>query len=318
MTYAAKIIADSISLAGHRVTTMEIVLPRIVLAEFNTHCMISRNSASSRAIPVEKMISKVLEHPYVPGEWGTNQKGMQAGEPLNAEEAEKARATWLTARNDAVRQTRELLALGVHKQLANRLLEPFMWHTIVCTATEWANFFNLRCHPDAHPAIRATAELMRKCREESTPKVLQDGEWHMPYIREEDYDDPALLAESFQIDSPYRSEALAALRKVSVGRCARVSYLTHDGTRDLSQDIALHDRLLVSGHCSPFEHVARPISLEEWEDLEYMDGYYDGIFSRTRKGTFCGKLHGWVPYRALIPNEEDILGEPRGAHAGLP
>lgn len=281
--HAARILADSTSPDGVRLTTMEVVFPRIVLAEFNTHRVFSRNSASSRAIPIQKMLRLVNENPYVPSEWGKNQKGMQADEPLGEDEIALAKAAWLDARDAAVERVQSLLEIGVHKQLTNRLLEPFMWHTVVCTATEWSNYFNLRCHPAAHPDIRLVSEKMKACMDASTPKVLDYDEWHMPLIFDEDYDDAIL-------ENPTNPLAVQEkLCKISVGRCARVSYLTHDGKRDHEKDIELFDRLFVGGHMSPFEHVAKPAP----------DGQEDQFF---------GNFKGWIQYRKTIPNEEDLLG----------
>ena len=151
MSYSAKVLADSISPDGVRLTTMEVTFPRIVLAEFNTHRMFSRNSASSRAIPVEKMIQRVLDDPFSPVWWGKNQSGMQAAEELSGEALRLARQHWLDARDFAISCVRLFQApeISLHKQIANRLLEPFLWHTVVVTATEWENFFALRCHKDA-------------------------------------------------------------------------------------------------------------------------------------------------------------------------
>lgn len=229
----------------------------------------SRNSASSRAIPVEKMIRMVQENPYVPWHWGKNQKGMVAEQEVSAEQAEQATEVWLAARDAAVFRARLLLEQGIHKQITNRLLEPFMWHTVIVTATEWDNFLNLRCHPAAHPDIRRIAELMRISLAESKPKTMLDGDWHLPYITQDDEFD------------------LETLRKISVGRCARVSYLTHDGKRDPQKDIELHDRLLTDGHMSPFEHQAAPLEFPyEWS----------------------GNFRGWLQYRKTIPFESNILG----------
>jgi thymidylate synthase ThyX len=172
-----------------------------------------------------------------------------------------------------------MIEIGVHKQLANRLLEPFLWHTVVVTATEWSNFFNLRCHPDAHPAIRKVAENMRMALVESTPKKLGEQDWHLPFIRDEDID----------------GNSVATLKKVSAGRCARVSYLTHEGKRDLEADVALHDRLLASGHLSPFEHQARPM-----DDREKAMGW------------FASNFQGWVQYRKTISYESDIKNPNNG------
>jgi len=307
MSFSAEVLADSRSPAGHRLSTLEVTFPRFVLAEFNTHRVFSRNSASSRAIPIVKQLRRVLEEPFVPLEFGTNQPGMQAGPALGGDAAAAAEREWLRARDDAVRHVLGLIAapeevaagadllaaldrieptikdksqppewLNVHKQVANRLLEPFIWHTVIVTATEWENFFNLRCHADAQPEIRRAAEQMRLALEGSEPAELGEDEWHLPLIRPEDLEE----------DRPERD-----LVKVSAGRCARVSYLTHAGVRDLDADIELHDRLLSSGHMSPLEHPARPLSEAE-----------------LAEGEWSGNFRGWRPYRKDVPDEANPLG----------
>jgi thymidylate synthase ThyX len=305
MAFDAEVLADSVSPAGNRLTTLEATFPRFVLAEFNTHRVFSRNSASSRAIPIAKQLRRVLEEPYVPTEFGSNQPGMQAGPALDGEKRAVAEREWLAARDDAVRRVLGLVTdpdlaggnllevldqveeaaraksrpeawLNVHKQVANRLLEPFMWHTVIVTATEWENFWNLRCHADAQPEIRLIAERMRAAAGASEPLELGYDEWHLPLVRSEDRE---------QVDS------VGDLIKISAGRCARVSYLTHSGKRDLDADIQLHDRLLESGHMSPLEHPARPLSAEELEDDEW-----------------CGNFRGWFSYRKGISGEGNPLG----------
>lgn len=305
MGFDAKVLADSVSPAGHRLTTLEATFPRFVLAEFNTHRVFSRNSASSRAIPVAKQLRRVLDDPYVPIEFGSNKPGMQAGPALTGVARDGAEAEWLAARDDAVRHVLGLITspadvagcedlraclesvqgslkepptkwLNVHKQVANRLLEPFMWHTVIVSSTTWANFFNLRCHPDAQPEIRLIATKMRDAVERSVPTRLEPGEWHLPLVGEAEREETASAEE---------------LAKVSIGRCARVSYLTHDGTRDLAADVALYDRLLESGHMSPMEHVARPMTAAELE----------------RSG-WSGNFQGWIAHRKLIPGESNPLG----------
>lgn len=304
MGFEANVLADSVSPAGHRLTTLEATFPRFVLAEFNTHRVFSRNSASSRAIPVAKQLRRVLDEPYVPVEFGSNQPGMQAGPPLAGAARDAAETEWLRARDDAVRHVLGLITspehvdrypdlracleesegalkeppaewLNVHKQVANRLLEPFMWHTVIVSSTAWDNFWNLRCHPDAQPEIQLIAMKMREAVDSSQPEALDEGEWHLPLVRESDREEAASLEQ---------------LIKVSIGRCARVSYLTHAGTRDLSADVALYDRLLESGHMSPMEHAARPMTAPELE-----------------QGEWCGNFEGWVSHRKLIPGEENPL-----------
>jgi thymidylate synthase ThyX len=270
MTCSAKIVKDSVSWLGVRLTTLEIVFPRCILAEINTHRMFSRNSASSRAIPVEKMLKRVRENPYVPSHWGQNQKGMVAEVEVDAYSQERAKNEWLAACSLALSQAERLMKLGIHKQVTNRLLEPFMWHTCIVSATEWSNFFHLRCNPQAHPEIQKVACAMRDAIEASVPALKASGEWHLPFV-----DDEEVTEYGIEI-----------AKKVSVGRCARVSYLTHDGKRDINEDVALHDRLLTSGHMSPMEHPATPNSV----------------------GTmYVGPFRGWTQYRKFIPRESDIL-----------
>ena len=299
----ARVIADSLSPDGVRITTQVITLPRIVLAELNTHRAISKSSASSRAVPIEKMIAAAESDPYIPEQWDRNGAGMQGHGLIEGADAERCVAEWLTARDEAVARARSLYALGVHKQTTNRLLEPFLWHTVIVTATEWDNFFNLRCNPLAHPALRNTAEAMRAAMGQSTPRLVNYGEWHLPYF------------------DPERDTDIApdARPKVCAARCARVSYLTHDGIRDPSKDVALSDKLLTDGHMAPLEHVARPMGHGEATDLiadatgarAHSFGQGKGIDTRDMarpEKTFAGNFRGWVQLRKTIPGEADILG----------
>lgn len=179
--YEARIERDSITQYGERLTTVVCTLPRIVLAELNTHRDKSRSSASSRAIPVDKQIQRLLDDPFVPVYWGKNQKGMQAEEELTQEEIMKAKEVWFEARAQAINSAIDLKNVRVHKQITNRLLEPFMWHTVIISATEWSNFFNLRVHKDAQPEFKKAAEMILEVRNASKPKLLAAGEWHLPF-----------------------------------------------------------------------------------------------------------------------------------------
>lgn len=240
MPYQADVLLDSLSPSGHRLTTFVLRFPRFVLPEFNTHRMFSRNASSSRAIPTTKLIQQLRDDPVEPVEWGRNQAGMQARDVLPAAEAAAAAVVWHEARESALRHAEQLRAIGVHKQIVNRVLEPWMWASVIVSATTYENFFTLRCHPDAQPEIKRLADLMRDAYRASTPTPKAAGEWHLPFVR--DVDDLAL--------------PLDVQKKVSVARAARVSYLNHAGTRDIDADLVLHQRLLDAGHWSPFEHVA--------------------------------------------------------------
>jgi len=239
-------------LLGKRLTTWELTYPRFVHAELMTHRLFSRNSASSRAIPSKKMLDMIMNDAVLPVWWGKNQAGMQAREELDLETKEKAIKLWLEARDLMVAKAEEMSALGVHKQIVNRITEPWMFITVLMTATEMDNWWYLRSHPDAQPEIKWVSDDMFKQYKESKPKYLAVGEWHLPLITEAD------------IDASCNFTDPDALKKISTGRCARVSYLTHDGRRDYAEDIRLHDRLLESNHWSPFEHVAQALEEKVW------------------------------------------------------
>jgi len=295
MAYAAKILRDSLSHDQVRLTTMEVTFPRIVLAEFNTHRVFSRNSASSRAIPVEKMLARVEDDPFIPIYWGKNQKGMQAERELNEGEKLLALCEWIEARDLAVENVKRLLDIGVHKQITNRLLEPFLWHTVIVTATEWDNFWALRCNKDAQPEIKRIADMMRELYVNSKPSPAGDCDWHLPLVD----DFYTLKMAGF---------TMAEIVKICVGRCTRVSYLTHDGTRDPKADIELCQRLLKSGHMSPFEHAARPMTREDASELAYkpLTGCAAIPLAASPKTSFCGNFRGWVQARKEITNEDNF------------
>lgn len=281
MSYSCRILADSVSEEGKRLTTMEVTYPRFVHSEFMTHRMFSRNAASSRAIPIQTMINAVKSDPVFPVWWGKNQSGMQAREELTGNDLTTAQFEWFDAREAAVSTVERMSRLGLHKQIANRLLEPWLWITVIVSATEWENFFALRCHPDAQPELRHIAEMMRDVYRNppNPPDHICDGGWHLPLVTnttEGDIEADNLIERGYSIDD---------IRKISVGRCARVSYLTHDGKRDPQADIDLCNRLITAGHWSPFEHVATP-----------------------SHGQSSGNFYGWRQFRKLFPNENITKG----------
>ncbi|HVL40258.1 MAG TPA: FAD-dependent thymidylate synthase [Fimbriimonadaceae bacterium] len=278
----AKVICDSVTVDGHRLTTVEATYPRFVHAELMTHRVFSRNTASSRAIPLSKTTTRVTHGPAMPVEWGKNQSGMQARELLDEDAAMLARVVWENAAFRAVESANALAELNVHKQIANRVLEPFLSHTAIVSATEWDGFFAQRCHPDAQPEIRELAVAVKKVIQDSRPTVLRRGEWHLPYLRPAEKEELGF-------------EAL----KVSVARCARVSYLTHDGVRDTAKDLELYERLVTARpmHASPLEHVARPDpSNMQMVPVEDMQGRIAKYVVLPRLGNFLG----WQQLRHII------------------
>lgn len=325
MKINAKIVADSCNEFGKRITTMEVVMPRFILAEFNTHRMLSKNSASSRAIPFEKMLKMVQETPFIPIAWQKDHKGMQGTNYItNEKDLASCEYEWLKARDYAVKQAsvlnQDFGSGGVTKQLCNRLLEPYMYHKVLVTATEWENFFALRCpkykgyFPEsmedknyfrskkdfckmfhegkmsqwdnltwlkintgqAEIHMMELAECIWDAMNESTPKMLLPGEWHIPFGNDIKLGDAEPLG--------YNIEKWI---KVSTARCARVSYTVvgeEDKPANYENDIKLHDRLLDSGHMSPFEHCAQN-NTQELIDLhrDLWSGNFFG-FTQYRKG----------------------------------
>lgn len=298
MTITAKVIADSVSLDGVRLTTLQLRYPKFIHGEFMTHRVFSRNASSSRAIPVERLIRDVLDDPAVPIYWGANQKGMQANKeckgaiqtPVMYANEEwhnipcSSESAWLKARDVAVMYARAFSDAGYHKQVVNRLLEPFCHINVVVTATEWSNFFALRRHEDAQPEMRVLAENMFVAMMDGAPVKMREGDWHLPYVSQSEWD-------GFE----GHVEAKVKGIKISVARCARVSHLTQDGkTPSIEEDLALYDRLVGSRplHASPCEHQATP---DKW--CVIVDGY---DWEQPKKH---GNLRGWIQYRKTLPGE---------------
>lgn len=269
----AKVVQDSVSPEGVRITTLELEYPRFIHSEFMTHRVLSRNAASSRAIPVMKMIEQVENSPAMPVHWGLNQAGMQAGQEHN--DPAYCRALWLKAAKSAAASAKELHEFGLHKQIANRVLEPFQTMKTVVTATEWDNFFELRNHKDAQPEIQVLARIMADVMDASVPMQLRDGEWHVPYVdryRCPEYDNMFYSLGEDDLDA---DQAL----RVSASCCAQVSYRVLDDS--LEKANLIYDKLVNSRpiHASPFEHQGQ-VAIASHE--------------------FSGNLRGWKQYRKTL------------------
>ena len=291
---SARIIADSLNEQGNRLTTFVLTFPRIVLAEFNTHRMISKNSASSRAIPFEKMVKMVEEDPFIPIKWMKDHKGMQGTEYFTKKkDISDLTAQWINARDNAVKAAEDLSDGGLTKQLCNRLLEPFMWHTVIATGTEWENFFALRAHGDAEIHIQELAYRMLDEYNAHTPKQLKAGEWHIPFG---DKIEISRITASTLGDTDSSDYIIRAQLRIATARCARISYLNFEGNDDLGADVRLHNRLLESGHMSPFEHCAKAMSRSE---------YYDSAELSEKPG-WSGNFHGFIQYRKMLAGENKI------------
>ncbi|TXM69679.1 thymidylate synthase [Methylobacterium sp. WL120] len=285
-------IADSISPSGKRMRTIKMRLPRIILAELNTHRQLSKNTRSSRAVPVETMIKEVMEEPFIPLHWGAAQKGMQAYNETSERvdvgpvfgfphefpvENEKA---WLIGRDLMVKLAEGFHQAGYAKQIINRLLEPWMFVDSLVSGTEWANFLALRDHHAAEPHIQVVAREVRRVSDYSTPYEVKPGEWHLPYVK----------------DFERNLYPLDVLKKLSVARCARISYAPFDGNGSVEKEIERYDLLVGSApiHASPTEHQATP------DDTFTIRSIGSVQWLRPREH---GNLIGWRQLRKLLPNE---------------
>lgn len=312
--FGCKIVLDSVSPDGVRIASVAATYPRFIHAELMTHRDRARNAASSRAIPWKRkrkdnptlyvdncMYQMVMSDPVIPIYLGREQAGMQAGAELEGEDRAAAIDIIMDMRNYCVAGVDKLAALGLHKSICNRYVEPWMWITTLMTATEWKNFFRLRCHPKAERHFSFIANMVKDALRESQPQCLNYGEWHLPYINR-DVDIPAIEVAYKQgkfDDINWTMEDI--LKRVSAGRCARLSYLTHEGIRDIMEDVKLCERLISHKddagvvdddvmHASPLEHPAECVA---WNSIS---GYFRS-----------GPYRGWKQFRKEFPNE-NVMG----------
>jgi thymidylate synthase ThyX len=281
-----RVIADSENLWGQRLVTFHVKFHRFILAEVNTHRVFSRNYRSSRAVPSKKLIDEVRANPARPVAMEANKPGMQGGDPLDQERSTAAFMMWQEAAMTAANFAAELDRLGVHKAWVNRVIEPYLFVYGIISSTQWANFFALRRHPDAQPEFKVLADQMAIKMNESRPRTLLAGQWHLPFIQ----DDEQRLFIDYAVE--HHMDYLDVVRRVSAARCARTSYRDFDGSvAPISKDMELYDKLVVrdSVHASPLEHQATPDSMVDGQWLTPI---------------LHGNFRGWNQFRRMIPNHE--------------
>ena len=295
--FYAAVVADSTAMrpgykeTGVRLTTVEVGFPHIILPQVLTHRQFSRNTSSSRAIPTQKLLDHTLKEGFIPSFWGKNQPGMQAEEEtdekvlLYGTYAYDRKQAWTSALVTAYHWAKAFANAGYHKQIVNRLLEPFSWVKMVITATEWENFFNLRLDHAAQPEIQQLAHLINDAISLSHPNILLEDEWHLPYVED------------------LQEHPISVQLGASTARCARVSYMNHDNsTPDLEKDIALYTDLKKAGHMSPFEHQAKPMYLPKRHE-ELRPSFImkeQGITHVDMDGnTWSGNFREWIQHRQI-------------------
>lgn len=279
-------IKDSLTAFNIRGTTLRLRYPRFIHSEFMTHRVFTRNASSSRAVPVEKTIEQVMNDPAIPARWGREGKGMQDHGELLEVDQDYCEEKWLEARDHAVMVCQDLIRMPErpHKQVVNRLLEPWQYINVLVTSTEWGNFVALRDHEAADPTMAILGGMVHEELMQSKPRILEHGDWHMPFIDQETVEDCATGATDFE-------QITQRCLMVSAARSARVSYNNFDGKRStLDKDLELYEKLLLEAplHASPAEHQFTP------------DVFIDGKWGQP---DLHGNLTGVIQLRKTIPNE---------------
>lgn len=304
MGISVKIIADSASYysvsipgsdtprltPGVRITSFQLRYPRFIHSELMTHRVFSRNASSSRAIPVMTMLREIIKDPAMPIHWGANQQGMQANKHLVGWRLWVAKKIWRAARYPAVGAAYLSYKIGLHKQIANRICEPWAHINVLVTATDFENWYALRTHKDAQPEIRRLAQQMLQAQNNSTPRRLMPGDWHLPYV-----------SDAMRADMSTESAL-----QVSTARCARVSYMTFDqkvSTRE--QDESLYEKLVGSHplHASPAEHQAQADFLSPQGVTNIRSGMDWRFMDSWQKPFLHGNFRGFVQHRKLLRGE---------------
>lgn len=296
------VIADSVCV-GSRMVTLELEYPRFIHSELMTHRMLSKNAASSRAIPIKKMHETIMEKTALPVHWGKNQAGMSAKEEVDDLVKQGAVGVWNAARDSMLSHSTVLSDMGLHKQIANRITEPFQMMKTVISGTEWANLVWLRHHPDAQPEFYELADCIVKCLNDSESTLLRSGEWHVPYVKTERDVDGFLRyfhSDGFQLTT---EDAI----KVSASCCAQVSYRRNDDSLEKAKDIFA--RLIESEpiHASPIEHQATPMKYKNsglYSVHKDPSTWEEGITHMDRDENYwSGNLRGFIQHRKLIKSE---------------
>lgn len=297
-----KIIAHSISDDDKELVTFELVFPRVILPEFNTHRLFSRNAASSRAVPIKSTIDMVYNTPAMLSRYGANQSGMQDYGVEHEEPIYYKGKTYATARELWAQQAKEVANMaavwadaGYHKQVANRILETFTKMKVVLTTTEMKNFFWLRDHPDADPTFEELARDMRRAYSESIATLLHKGDWHVPYY------DKGQWIEVAGTGKDIHGVTLKEALDISVSCCAQVSYRKLDDSLEKAERVV--SRLNLGGdlsnpsHSSPAEHQGTPII----NHREFCGHFKPGETAWHRElGMMSGNFAGWIQYRQTI------------------
>lgn len=287
------LIADSVNYAtGVRLCTFQLIdVPKFVLFDISRHRTFSFSVESSRAIPVKKLVERVRNETFIPEVWGSNQAGMGEGAPLSEDDSIQANHAWGYAARACANVSEELAGLNVHKHHANRPMDwiaPISFIFTSCNAGI-ENFLKLRLPYGVQPELRFIASRAQELYDTSEPKVLEPGDWHLPFITQEDWDE---------------HRDVTALRIISAARCARTSYARMGEVFPFEKDRELvYDRLVKYGHWSPLEHQAMALSVAQVQNDRW-DYYVTGEQSILSNFHPC-----WKQWRKLFRDESGAKRE---------
>lgn len=302
--------------SGRKVYTLHLRYPRIIHGEMMTHRVFNRNARSSRAVPVMTLLEEIRTDPFIPWHWTKAQKGMQGADGHDAKITMLGSAAqfvdadlpidnvsaWLHVRDVVCDAAESFAKADYHKQVANRLVEPFMWMDLLVTATHWANFLHLRDHPDAEPHIRDLAVLVGKALAAAKLKDLDVGEWHLPYIEKAD-------RKEAQARFKLKENQIDFLKKISAARCARISYKPFDGDASYERELERFEMLIGNDavHASPLEHQCSPDQVATVETTWWNDEDNAMLRDLNKPGFLQPELHGpltgFIQHRKLVSNE---------------
>lgn len=326
------VLASRHAQTGRLVVSLHMRYPRIIHGELMTHRVFNRNARSSRAVPIKTLLGEIRSSAFIPWHWTGAKPGMQgvpnwqekilvkgaAALHVDTDIPVNAEAAWLWGRDLMADLAESFADADYHKQVANRLVEPWMWMDLLVTSTHWANFMHLRDHPDAEPHIRDLAVLVGKALEAAgdQAQILHPGQWHLPYVTREEIDRelPAWRFTS-AADAVLRPETTVADlgKMISAARCARISYKPFDGNSTYEKEIERFNSLIGNDavHASPLEHQCTPDEIVTVETTYWNDNGDEQAPAPCRdtkaRGGQNPELHGsltdFVQFRKTVPNE---------------
>lgn len=317
----AELLAYSSSWVGTNVATFLLTIPRVMLPELTRHRNFSFSVESSRAKSIEKVIEDIVKNKYYP-DWTINKKGMSGDKLSDINQRKRANEKVDFLANTIINVVELSLKdeLGIHKQNANRYLEPFQYIDVIVTGslTDWLAFLELR-HPqgdlinkceDSEPhginySFPAQSEIQNiaikvwNILKDAEPNYLEPGEYHLPY----------------RLENDERVYTIEEQLSYASSKCATISFGNHSEDNktkaNLDNTNRLYKRLINHKHWSPLEHCLRVPTKEEvmskaFDSITVIDE--NGIAKR-KLGKYVSNIsnHYWIQHRKEVENRDVLL-----------